>query len=479
MQKFFYVQIILFPLFVLLIIITSTSASTITSSGCFIKLNESLLMVVDVWSKKYSLPGGNLLVNETPKQGAIRETFEETGLAVNVCTPLSRLRTLRIFSCEVAEHVNLIKNHYPQKDYIFGALSMPDSSRNEIRKAVLVDPFTLPKKLWRFPSQRELILDLFEKTRSQSSVTFITNELEDIHGIFKQEIEWIKYLQSFDNSVFVFINRYLTKLGEFYFIIIILPFFLFSNRWRKGILLLIAVFVSSLVNSMLKDLFALGRPFEWVSEIQRTNAYYFGFPSGHAQTATVFWGLLFLVFNMKFSRLLCVIAIASVAFTRVYLGVHFPHDVIGGIFIGVLIVLGFSGFIRKDNIDGFLLNIRMGWLCWVIFSFLGLFFRFHPFTLFISTLWLGVMVGLQFGAKVRYQFDLSMIWYIELFRVVMGIIGIITIVLLFNKFFPCNNGFLLIAMRISASFFLVGIWISWGSFVFFNYLENLKRLKMI
>ncbi|MGY0055998.1 phosphatase PAP2 family protein [Streptomyces sp. LZ34] len=76
------------------------------------------------------------------------------------------------------------------------------------------------------------------------------------------------------------------------------------------------------------------------------SAHYAAFPSGHALTATVAFGLLLWVMArcgaravwLRAAALLAVVSVAGVGFTRVYLGVHWPTDVVGGWLLGAALV---------------------------------------------------------------------------------------------------------------------------------------------
>ena len=109
----------------------------------------------------------------------------------------------------------------------------------------------------------------------------------------------------------------------------------------RGVRLFVALVVSVYVNALLKDIIALPRPFLYaeIANLRAPDEY--SFPSGHAQSAMVFWGLLVLHFRRRWFTLFAGAMILLVGFSRVYLGVHFPTDVVGGWVMGASIVFGF------------------------------------------------------------------------------------------------------------------------------------------
>ena len=110
-------------------------------------------------------------------------------------------------------------------------------------------------------------------------------------------------------------------------------------------MLLAATAGSILLNNVLKLYFNRERPdvFEWGTQAASSS-----FPSGHAMSATVVYGTVaYLLARLQkhvWSRMLtlftAVVIIALVCLSRLYLGVHYPSDVIAGIIIG----LAWSGF---------------------------------------------------------------------------------------------------------------------------------------
>lgn len=98
---------------------------------------------------------------------------------------------------------------------------------------------------------------------------------------------------------------------------------------------------SWLLNLTLKELFALPRPFDaeidTASEAARATARGPGFPSGHTQATATFW--FFLAGHRRNRWLLGVafVMVVLVGLSRVWLGVHYPLDVLGGLAAGVVL----------------------------------------------------------------------------------------------------------------------------------------------
>lgn len=118
---------------------------------------------------------------------------------------------------------------------------------------------------------------------------------------------------------------------------------LFFKKTRKaGIAALIAVAIGAIItNALLKNVVARARPFADVD-----SEYYafwkaagslavsdYSFPSGHTTAAMAFGASLFLVFDKRYSWAFLLIPVLM-GFTRIYFGVHYTTDVLGGMIVG-------------------------------------------------------------------------------------------------------------------------------------------------
>ncbi|MFI5689384.1 phosphatase PAP2 family protein [Streptomyces sp. NPDC051636] len=113
--------------------------------------------------------------------------------------------------------------------------------------------------------------------------------------------------------------------------------------WWTAVWLAVTCAVTTVVQQSLKAAVHRPRPV-WPDPVD--SAHYAAFPSGHAMTATVVCGLLlWLLHHFGAGRALrrtalavAVVSVVGVGLTRVWLGVHWPSDVVGGWLFGGLVV---------------------------------------------------------------------------------------------------------------------------------------------
>ena len=161
--------------------------------------------------------------------------------------------------------------------------------------------------------------------------------------------------QSFDEAILTFMGQNgapwldttaleVTALGArvvVYMVVLVASAFLWQSRHHySAALLWVAVIGAGLINTVLKISFNRPRPdvFPWRTQ----HVGLASFPSGHAMTSIVVYGTLaFLIARLAPTRLLkrlvwalAIFVILVVGLSRLYLGVHYPSDVLAGFVIG-------------------------------------------------------------------------------------------------------------------------------------------------
>jgi len=167
------------------------------------------------------------------------------------------------------------------------------------------------------------------------------------------ELEIIKTIQLIANPFFDFFFELSTILGEELLIIPLLAILYWTINKKFGEYVGFAIFTSFMANNLLKDIFKLPRPQseQGVRILRQHTATGYAFPSGHTQGAATFYSAIAIAFKNKMLAITVGIIIVLVALSRLYLGVHFPKDVIVGLLLGVAIAWGcYILFEKMDNL---------------------------------------------------------------------------------------------------------------------------------
>lgn len=112
-----------------------------------------------------------------------------------------------------------------------------------------------------------------------------------------------------------------------------------GRKRADGITLAIAALGAAGLNMLLKNVFARARPELWQRIV---DVRYYSFPSGHAMVSLVIYGLIgyLMATNLKVKSIwvsgLTALLIGIIGFSRLYLGVHWPTDVIAGYAAGLV-----------------------------------------------------------------------------------------------------------------------------------------------
>lgn len=128
-----------------------------------------------------------------------------------------------------------------------------------------------------------------------------------------------------------------TALGGMgYLFLIPLACWCFQRRlsWQMAVIFSAA----ALVNFLLKDWIDLPRPYQVDPRIVSEGEHGYSLPSGHAQLVVAYWGVLAAWVARRWFWVLAVVVMGLMGFTRVYLGVHYPTDIMAGWLLGAVCV---------------------------------------------------------------------------------------------------------------------------------------------
>lgn len=180
------------------------------------------------------------------------------------------------------------------------------------------------------------------------------------------DIQYLLWLQELRNATGGLFDEFFNALSKF--AVDILPFLPFVIFWgvdkKWGYYFLTTHWLGELINGLIKLTVCAYRP--WIrSDLiepagdSKTAATGYSFPSGHTRTATTIYGGVFISQKdkRKWLAVTCAILILLTAFSRNFLGVHTPQDVVVAFLESVLILFAVSFFSKKINGDEKILDI--------------------------------------------------------------------------------------------------------------------------
>ncbi|MDY6833604.1 MAG: phosphatase PAP2 family protein [Chloroflexota bacterium] len=152
----------------------------------------------------------------------------------------------------------------------------------------------------------------------------------------------------------------LTFIGGEGFFLLLLPLVYWCLDRVCGVRLAVLFLLSGYINVVAKAIADQPRPFEYDHRVrQLVGAHGGGFPSGHTQNTVVIWGYLASVLHKKWFWIVALLLMVLVPLSRVYLGVHFPSDLLGGYLIGAMFLLLFM--ILEPKVESWLSERGMNW----------------------------------------------------------------------------------------------------------------------
>lgn len=135
--------------------------------------------------------------------------------------------------------------------------------------------------------------------------------------------------------------KFFSFLGTEDFFMLVLPALFWCIDMQLGVRVGFILLAGSTLNSAFKMAFQGPRPYWYSAGVKAFAAETsFGVPSGHAQTAVSVWGMIAARVKRSWGWIVAGLVAFFIGLSRLYLGVHFPHDVlVGWLFGGLLLWL--------------------------------------------------------------------------------------------------------------------------------------------
>lgn len=251
------------------------------------------------------------------------------------------------------------------------------------------------------------------------------------------------FLESLRIPVLNEIMLLITTLGEeTAFLVTAMILFWCVNKYT-GYYVLSVGFIGTLSNQFLKLIFRVPRPWVIDSEFTileqaREAASGYSFPSGHTQSAVGTFGGIAYVTKNRWVRVCAIIIAILVPFSRMYIGVHTPLDILVAAAMALMLILLLEPIVLRSEhkglnyLLGFMLVLAVAFLCYV---------EFWPFPENIDAHNLAsglknayTLLGALLGLIVVYivdekwlNFSTNAVWWAQILKVVGGLLLVLAV----------------------------------------------------
>ncbi len=399
-------------LFILLAfnVLANTSVNAINSklpikaADCLIVDGDgNILMIDEVISGKYSIPGGSIIGDETPQMGATREVFEETGLHVDIGDMIARTYNSAIFACTLKTPTPYFIDENSRR--VLMAWSAPHFGKEVTRVLLLPNTpavrshYRFPEHKWMFPQWVPLV--------TPSDFVFSPGEPKDLTPFYRSQLSALQSFHDYraGSRSFTRFTNAIVAAGSLItplFFLLSLVFIRAYHGHRATLIYGAGLFAVAVFTLLMTTIIEVPRPYFIDPVFGEHDTLGYTLPGSMVALTTFMFSWLLVSWEKeKHSRgrrglaLLGVVSVLLVSGKVLIQGEHYPSDVLVGFSIG----LGASFALRQlrdwrfANRTRVLTSARFWLLSFVFAAVLGLWIH-KPHIIYLSAMCLGTYCSL-------------------------------------------------------------------------------------
>lgn len=181
----------------------------------------------------------------------------------------------------------------------------------------------------------------------------LTNAVpQTIPVIYQWGIAVIKAVQTISNPYLTEAVKIFTDVSTYWFAVLVPLMYIWCIDYKKGLHLFYVLTFGAGINHGIKSVLRVPRPYTYVPEIMLKTESSFSTPSGHSFTGALIYPSVLLYgedirLKTKIKIMLAILFPFLIGLSRIYLGVHYPADVLAGWLLGGIISTVFILFVNR------------------------------------------------------------------------------------------------------------------------------------
>ena len=240
--------------------------------------------------------------------------------------------------------------------------------------------------------------------------------------MFAFELNILKWLEGLRTSFLNTLFEGITMLGEETLIILLVVALWFAVDSKLAQKMFFVTICSTGLNGVVKNIAQVPRPFDkGITPVRQETATGFSFPSGHTQNFATTSTFFAIKFKKKWFTILAAVLIALVALSRLYLGVHYPSDVIVGVAFGVgMAFLGSYLFDQAKDVKKLYVITLLVFIPFIVYFLIVAHERFADFFKVFGMMGGLTLIGFLDEKTKPLSYDVP--WWKKLIRIVLGVV---------------------------------------------------------
>lgn len=176
---------------------------------------------------------------------------------------------------------------------------------------------------------------------------------------FEWEVRFMEWLQSFDNAFFSALGKFFTLFGEELFLVALIGLFYWCLDKKTGKYIATNFLPTIVAGPLIKNILLRRRPYmdhssikclksvDSSGDIMDINVQGYSFPSMHASNTLSGYGSVAVKYKNRLLRSILLFLIIMIGISRVYVGVHYPTDILAGWGLGIIMLIVISLLQKK------------------------------------------------------------------------------------------------------------------------------------